>query len=134
MQNTQQVLIAQIRRVMPSIIAQDLIGVQPMTGPTVDIFNTRYNIDRNFNWAGRVILHKEHFNHFLRVYNRRKHHHPDYLTNLGYTKIRLAYSKTIAASQWCRETFKRGTYVRSSSDFWFAYERDATLFRLRWSE
>lgn len=133
MQNTQQVLIAQIRRVMPSIIAQDLIGVQPMTGPTVDIFNTKYNINRDFNWAGRVILHKEHFNHFLRVYNRRKHHHPDYLTNLGYTKIRLGFYRTVDASEWCRETFRHGTYVRSSLDFWFAYERDATLFRLRWS-
>lgn len=115
---------------MPSIIAQDLIGVQPMTGPAVDIFTMR----GNYNWAGRVVLYKEHFNHFLRVYNRRKHHHPDYLTNLGYTKIRLAYSKTIDAARWCRETFKRGTYVRSSSDFWFAYERDAMLFTLRWSE
>jgi hypothetical protein len=134
MQNYQQVLISQIRRIMPSIIAQDLIGVQPMTGPTVDIFSTKYNIKQDFNWAGRVVLHKEHFNHFLRVYNRRKHHHPDYLTNLGYKKIRLAYSKTIAADQWCRTTFKRGTYVRSSADFWFAYERDAMLFTLRWSE
>jgi hypothetical protein len=26
-----------------------------------------------------------------------------------------------------------GTYVRSHNDFWFAYERDATLFTLRWS-
>lgn len=48
------------------------------------------------------------------------------------TQRDYAYSKTIAANQWCRETFKRGTYVRSSSDFWFAYERDAMLFTLRW--
>lgn len=128
MQNTQQVLIAQIRRVMPSIIAQYLIGVQPMSGPAGDIFTMR----GNYNCAGRVVLCKEHFNHFLRVYNRRKHHHPDYLTNLGYTKIRLGFYRTVDASEWCRETFRPGTYVRSSLDFWFAYERDATLFTLRW--
>lgn len=129
MQNTQQVLISQIRRVMPSIIANDILGVQPMSGPVGDIFTMR----GNYNWPGRVVLYKEHFNHFLRVYNRRKHHHPDYLTNLGYTRIRLGYSSAIPASRWCRETFKCGSYVRSSADFWFAYERDATLFTLRWS-
>jgi hypothetical protein len=30
-----------IRRVMPSIIAQDIIGVSPMTGPVSDIFTLR---------------------------------------------------------------------------------------------
>lgn len=123
------VLLPIIRRVMPNIIANDLIGVQPMTGPTVDIFNMR----SNYNWIGCVVLCKDHFNHFLRVYNRRKHHHPDYLTNLGYKKARVGFSDAVAAAQWCRKTFKTGTYVRSSADFWFAYERDYTLFVLKWS-
>lgn len=121
-----RVILPIIGRIISNQIANDIVGVQPMTGTAGAIFGSS-------NWAGRVILHKEHFNHFLRVYNRRKHHHPDYLTNLGYTRIRVGYSDAIAANQWCRETFKRGTYVRSSSDFWFAYERDAMLFTLRWS-
>lgn len=129
-QDQVRVILPIIGRIISEQIAKDIIGVQPMTGTAGDIFTMR----SNYNWAGRVILHKEHFNHFLRVYNRRKHHHPDYLTNLGYTKIRLGYSDAIAADRWCRETFKRGTYVRSSSDFWFAYERDAMLFTLRWEK
>lgn len=35
------VMISMIRRVMPSIIAADLCGVQPMTGPTAAIFALR---------------------------------------------------------------------------------------------
>jgi hypothetical protein len=122
------VIISILRRVMPNIIANDILGVQNMTSPAGTIFSMRAN------WAGRVVLHKEHFNHFLRVYNRRKHHHPDYLTDLGYKKERVSFSNAVAADQWCRKTFKCGTYVRSSIDFWFAYERDAMLFTLRWSE
>ncbi len=122
------VILPIIRRVIPTIIANEILGIQPMTGPAGDIFTMR----GNYNWAGRVVLHKEHFNHFLRVYNRRKHHHPDYLTNLGYTKIRLGFYRTVDASEWCRETFRHGTYVRSSLDFWFAYNEDATLFSMRW--
>lgn len=36
-----KVILPVIRRVMPSIIAHDIIGVQPMTGPTASIFALR---------------------------------------------------------------------------------------------
>lgn len=36
-----KVILPIIRRVMPSIIAQDIIGVSPMTGPTTSIFALR---------------------------------------------------------------------------------------------
>lgn len=36
-----KVIIPVIRRVMPSIIAQDIIGVQPMTGPVDQIHTLR---------------------------------------------------------------------------------------------
>lgn len=120
-----KVILPLIRRTLPGVFAKDIIGVQPMSGPTGSIFGSS-------NWAGRVQMYKTHYNHFLRVYNRRKYHHPDYLTNLGYTKARLSYSNTIAADQWCRKTLKKGAYVRSIVDFWFAYERDYTMFMLRW--
>ena len=35
------VLLSVLRRVMPSLIAKDIIGVSPMTGPTMGIFNMR---------------------------------------------------------------------------------------------
>ncbi|MCK9532973.1 MAG: hypothetical protein M0R77_21075 [Gammaproteobacteria bacterium] len=36
-----KVILPIIRRVMPSIIAHDICGVQPMTGPTASIFSLR---------------------------------------------------------------------------------------------
>lgn len=37
--NWSSVLLPMIRKVMPALIAQDIVGVQPMTGPTGSIFN-----------------------------------------------------------------------------------------------
>lgn len=121
-------LIPIIRRVMPTIIAQDIVGVQPMSGPIIDI------LTRQTGYSGRVVLTKSHFGHFLRIYNRRKAHHPDYITSLGYEKFRIRYSDVIEAKEWCRKTFKPGAYIRSMNDFWFANERDALLFSLRWPQ
>jgi len=127
MTQNQKVILPLIRRVMPNIIAQQIIGTQPMSDSAGTIFGMRAN------WGGRVVLTKEHYRHFLRVYNRRKHHHPDYLTGLGYPHIRISIGDVIAAERWCRVTFKKGSYVRSLPDFWFANERDAMLFSLRWA-
>lgn len=124
------VLLPMIRRVMPNIIAQSIIGVQPMTGPAGSIFSMR-----PYGWPGRVLFTKDHYRHFLRVYNRRKYHHPDYITGLGYSKMRLSRRDHLAnnAEVWCRDNLKTGSYVYDRGDFWFAYERDYTLFVLKWS-
>jgi hypothetical protein len=81
---------------------------------------------------GRVILNKVHYGHFLRVYNRRRYHHPYYLNSLGYAHAKII-GKAVAAERWCKTVFEPGSYVRSYSDFWFAYDRDHTLFLMRWS-
>ena len=36
------VLLPMIRRLMPTVIAYDLVGVQPMTGPVGNVFTMRY--------------------------------------------------------------------------------------------
>lgn len=123
-----QVLISLVRNAMPSLMAHQLIGVQPMTGPVGEIFSSRAN------WpGGRVKMEKIHYQHFLRVYNRRSSHHPEYLTSLGYQTARLPIANVIEAIRWCRNTLKPGSYIRSSKDFWFANDRDYTLFVLKWS-
>ncbi len=38
---TNKVILPYIRRVMPAIMAKDIIGVQPMTGPIGKIFTLR---------------------------------------------------------------------------------------------
>jgi hypothetical protein len=132
-----KVLLPMIRNVMPKILAHDLIGVQQMTGPAGQIFTMRTRYGFN-GWEGRVALTKDHFRHFLRIYNRRKHHHPEYITSLGYSHTKLSRRNDIEvnannAEAWCRKTLKPGSWIYSSGDFWFAYDRDYTLFVLRWS-
>lgn len=39
-----KIVIPMIRRVMPNVIAQQLVGVQPMTGPSGMVFSTRYGL------------------------------------------------------------------------------------------
>lgn len=121
------VILPIIRRVMPSIIANDILGVQPMSGPVGNIFSMRGT------WHGTLVMQKHHFHHFLRVYNRRKNHSGSYLDSLGYQRIALGYSKVGGARQWCKDTLKHGSYLISINEFWFAYDRDATLFMMRWS-
>jgi hypothetical protein len=128
------VILPMIGRLIATQMANDIIGVQPMTAPAGQIFTMR----GNYNWAGRVVLYKAHFNHFLRVYNRRKHHHPEYITSLGYSHAKLTRRNDLEinannAEEWCRKTLKPGSWIYSSGDFWFAYEKDYTLFTLRWS-
>lgn len=111
------VLLPLIRSVMPNIIAQSIIGAQPTYG----------------GWHGSLVMHKHHFQHFLRVYNRRKNHSGLYLSGLGYQKVNVEFSKVLYARNWCKDTLKHGSYLISINDFWFAYDRDATLFMMRWS-
>jgi hypothetical protein len=110
---------------MPNIIAHDIIGVQPMTGPVGSIFNSTWTLDS-------VVLTKDHFKHFLRVYNRKKYHKLRDITALGYATIDISAFNTFSARQWCRETLKPGSFVCSNARFCFAYEQDYVMFMLRW--
>lgn len=122
-----QVLLPLIRRVMPSIIASDILGVSPLVAPTGKIYNMKSS------WDGTLILTKLHYHHFLRVYNRKKYHTGDYLVNLGYQKASIRYTNVRDAREWCKAKLKSGSYLISLNDFWFAYDTDATLFIMRWS-
>lgn len=129
-----KILLPVIRDIDPEIIASQLIGVQPMSGPAAQIFSmkTRYEFT---GWRGRVLLNKNHYGHFLKIYNRRKYHHPEYITNLGYPHMKLSRRNDLAnnAEEWCSKKLKPGSYIYSSGDFWFAHDRDFMLFALRWS-
>lgn len=128
--STQQVLnpvlLPLIRRVMPNIIAHDLIGVQPMTGPVGSIFNSRWTLDN-------LTMQKEHFQHFLRVYNRKKYHSINDIAALGYTMTKVSALNAVTAKNWCKENLKPGSFVCVNTRFCFAYDRDATFFAMKWS-
>ena len=123
---TAQVLLPMIRRVMPNIIASQLISVQPMTGPVGQIFNSTWTLDH-------LKMKKVHYQHFLRVYNRKTYHKIDDIVKLGYTQVTVSVMNAIPAKRWCTANLKPGSFVMINTRFVFAYDRDATLFALRWS-
>jgi hypothetical protein len=130
---TAQVLLPIIRRVMATQLANDIIGVQPMTGPAGGIFSlkpTYYPIT--------VKLTKDHYRYFLRVYNRRQYHTVDYIDSLGYPVVKLTRRDdgvfdAMNARVWAIQNLKSGSYISSGAKFWFAREKDHTLFLLRWT-
>lgn len=120
------VLLPIIRRVMPTLIANEIIGVQPMVGPAAGIFGLKNG------WYGRVKLTKDHYRYFLQVYNRRTYHHPDYLTSLGYPHVKVSRRDGlhIDALDWCYDNLKAGSWISSHNDFWFSNEEDVLAFKM----
>lgn len=113
----QSVLLPIIRRVMPTIIANDILGVQNM-------------IDLDFApWIMK--MEKVHYQHFVRLNNRRKTQRISNLDAAGYTCVKLDRGWN-DPREWCNKNLKPGSYINLHTRFWFAYERDATLFMLRW--
>jgi len=125
------VLLPIIRRVMPTIMANCIIyGTYGAARSKSDIFTT----DDLWKFNLHVVMNNTHYRHFLRVYNRRTHHPANYITDLGYQKIRISRQEDqhLAADQWCTDNLNEGSYVRRHGDFWFAYNDDAVLFKMTW--
>lgn len=120
------ILIPMIRRLMPNIIANSIIGVQPMTGPTANIFNLRFAREH------RVLVSKEHYKIFLRVNDRPKTQPLRAFRSAGYPTVDLNIIDTIPAMQWCREQFGEHGFLRFNTMFVFKDEDDAMAFRMRW--
>ena len=105
-----------IRQVFPSLIASQILGVQPMTGPTSEIFNIRYDFTI-------TKFHKKY------KFSRAKWY---------YCKYKFTDGNEIY--EWCKEHFgplsKGGdAWMRwkiESNQFRFLNEDDAIMFKLRW--
>lgn len=57
----QPVMIPVVRRGMPSLIAGELVGVQPMNAPTGHVFSMRYNEDSHTTNIQVQEIKKDHF-------------------------------------------------------------------------
>ncbi len=75
-------------------------------------------------------MQKVHYQHFVRIYNRRKQQSTSTLTDAGYPTVRINANDYRSAKDWCKTNVKPGAVVQLSTRFWFAYENDATLFAL----
>lgn len=116
------VLISNIRKVLPQLIANEIVGVQPM-GEVYDAFSS---------WSQTAYMQKVHYQHFLKLYNRKKYHRLSDLENAGYPVFKVDVLDSVVAKEWCQQNLREGTWVRCMSRFAFAYESDAARFSLVW--
>lgn len=76
-------------------------------------------------------MEKYHYQHFVRIYNRRKKQKAQLLTDAGYKFVTLgAEGGYLNAMRWCEQNLRRGSWVNLHHRFWFAYDNDAVHFRL----
>jgi hypothetical protein len=75
-------------------------------------------------------MQKAHYQHFVRIYNRRKQQKASDLTDAGYPTVRINADEYRSAKDWCKANVKPGAVIQLNTRFWFAYENDATLFAL----
>jgi hypothetical protein len=132
---TPKVLLPLIRRVRPSVTASQLIGVQPMTGPIgqMQALRTRYDY---YNNRDIFKMQKKHYQHFIKAYNRRTQQKISYLTDLGYTCVKVNFDLSNGAGvakAYCKRHVKDGAWLSNGNHFVFAYDRDVTMFALKFS-
>lgn len=125
-----QVLISTIRKVMPNVIANDIIGVQPMTRPVGSIFKTdQYGIKRHYG----IRPPREIFNYFLRINNRKKFFLPKDFLDVGYPYVDV--TNTQVGDGDCYAWMSQNMQYRYScinKYIFFSTEQDKILFLLRW--
>ena len=120
-----KILMPVIRDVMPNILASQIAGVQPMTGPTGQIFGHSRSC-----MPERIRFTKDNYRHFLRLNDRKTSQTHSDIKQAGYRyQTRTLKYEEIG---WVEETL--GDRVITFYDtIYFAYETDLTLYLLRWS-
>jgi len=121
------VLLPMIRKVLPGLIAQDIIGVQPMTGVLDDHPLKTWEAEDQFHEIHYWVTPKLHGNIFKMKMNYSQKTEYEDVPSPEYT--------------WCVQTFGpeqmksnkvAGTWWKSGSDYVFRREEDRLAFVLRW--
>ncbi len=101
--NGQKILLPMIRKVMPTLMAQQIVGVQPMTGMG-SIFDRFYG---------------------SKEYNKKYWPYQYYINDTVY--------QIKDAERWCWDRFKGRYWNNYGRHFVFKREKDAVMFALRWA-
>jgi hypothetical protein len=99
-----------------------------------NIYNMIWLDDMTPDWFGsgaHLKMDKVHYQHFLRLYNRKRLQKTSALDKLGYQSVKIQGSYKPAFA-WCEQNLKPGSFVTIASRFWFAYDADAVLFKMHW--
>ena len=127
----QKVLLPLIRHVMPNIIANDIIGVSPMRGPTNQIHTLRTRFGWHIPSLTRSRVDPQIYNSFLRINNRRSTQCDRDFENAGYWCATYALNEVI---DWCEQQFGQpGFWFNTcSGTVWFASQEDFMTYRMVW--
>jgi hypothetical protein len=123
-----RVLIPLVRRAMPTLIANQIIGVSPLSAPAGTMFAAPLHRRR---WPVDPALYR----HFLRVNNRKRTQSGEDLRRAGYwSASRGWFSGHARVDAWCRDQWGPHAWHRFPGDntWWFSREDDALVFRLAW--
>ena len=114
------VLLPIIRKMTPTLIAQELVGVQPMSGPST--IRTGY-LDETGRDIGLPYWVEVPWT-AGRIFNLKSSHS----TNTQYQ------DRSDECYNWCVQTFRAQDWARPyTNKFYFRYEKDRDWFLLRWS-
>lgn len=117
------VLLPMIRKVLPNLIAQDILGVQPMSAPRQ---NEPMTYGNDLNTLGQEVYWVK----------------PAYVSPSSIFTLRVNYSSVTPSPKkapdpddmldWCAEFLVRDDWYISDGVFFFLKESDRTAFVLRW--
>jgi hypothetical protein len=126
-------------------IVMDIEGVTAAGDIRITVLKRRYPSKSRIlktRWTGytdynrKLTMQKKHYQHFIKVYNRRTKQKMSHLSDLGYTCIRVNPAMKCAARQakaYCKKYIKDGAWISNGDHFIFAYDKDVTLFTLKFA-
>lgn len=103
-----------ISKMLPTLLANDIIGVQPMAGPTGQIFSMRQS-----SWETNI----------RHIYEETTNGRTVYIVSCAHYMVDEMFD-------WCFQTFGPlyGRWLQYGLLFNFSNEADRTWFIMRWSE
>lgn len=130
------VIIPMVRRVMPRVLAMDIIGVTPPASRPSKL-RKRYAIRlEGALLSARHRVAPEVYRHFLRINNRRRTQSSEDLAAAGYHAVSsIPWTSWEPADAWCADQLEPHSWLRFPGEarWWFSRGSDAVLFGLVWS-
>lgn len=131
------VILSIVKRAVPNIIAGDIFGTAPVTGPTGKIFKLKSKRPRGEPVPARL------YHHFARLNNRRRTQRPEDFFAAGYPRRALSntsmfdleeYIGFLEVDDWCDRYLGQHSWIRFRWDntWWFSREDHAMLFSMAW--
>lgn len=131
---TVKILLPVIRKIYPTLIAQSIIGVQPMVAPSGFIFKSRFEIiQKDFKMTNKLL-----FRNFLRLNDKKKSFSEKDMIKAKYPLVRLTNNQISQRNEifeWCDSNIGKHSWVHNGHNvIVFSNEQDETLYKMVWND